>query len=175
MRLALNHRANGSLESEYTEKYNCGGESRKWYGNHNNVVYWKNRGERIKNDSSSVIRNEENFFKQGITWKRIGSSDFFLRFLPEGFIFDQSGDAMFPKDVNITYYILGFVNSAVAIEAFKLIAPTLNLTAGNINKLPIIYSSSLNIEDVVKENIKISKEDWDSHELSWDYKRNFLI
>jgi len=153
------------------KKYNCGGESRKWYGNHNNVVLWGDNGERIKSEKSSVVRNESYYFKQGITWKRIGSSDFYLRYLPEDFIFDQSGDSMFLIDEKYLKYILAYVNTKVALKSFEVIAPTLNLTAGNMNKLPIIIEESQisSIDDLVEQNIEISKADWDSSEISWDY------
>jgi len=159
-------------------KYNEGGEARKWYGNHLGVVNWENDGLEIKNHKSSVVRNEKYYFKEGITWKRIGSSKLAFRYLPSGFIFDQSGDSLFVKKEEDLYYILGFLNSRVA-ESFKsILAPTLNLTAGNIKYFPIIIPSSnvkSDIKDKVLENIKISKEDWDSHEISWDFRRDALI
>ncbi|GER74820.1 BREX-1 system adenine-specific DNA-methyltransferase PglX [Weizmannia acidilactici] len=153
------------------KKYNCGGESRKWYGNHYNVVLWGNDGERIKSEKGSVIRNESYFFRQGISWKRIGSSDFFLRYLPSGFIFDQSGDSMFLKDERYLKYVLGYVNTKVALKSFEFIAPTLNLTAGNMNKLPIIFDENYRdeVDKLVDQNITISKADWDSSEISWDF------
>lgn len=157
------------------KKYNCGGESRKWYGNHKNVVLWGENGDSIRAEKSSVIRNEAYYYKQGISWKRIGSSVFYLRYLPEGFIFDQAGDSMFMRDKEYLYYILAFVNSKVAVAAFEFIAPTMNLTAGNMNKLPIVYSPNDNIDSMVKENISISKDDWDSFEISWDFVKHPLI
>ena len=51
-------------ENEIYKRYNCGGEFRKWYGNHNNVVMWKDNGKSIRNEKSSVIRNEKFFFKE---------------------------------------------------------------------------------------------------------------
>lgn len=165
------------------KKYNCGGESRKWYGNHKNVILWGDNGTSIKAEKSSVIRNETYYYKEGISWKRIGTSVFYLRYLPEGFIFDQAGDSMFMRNPECLYYILAFVNSKVAVAAFEFIAPTMNLTAGNMNKLPIIYSPNSEIDRMVKENIEIAKEDWDSFETSWDFithpyimhKRNGLL
>src|SRR5699024_5047684 len=96
------------------QKYNAGGNSRKWYGNHTYVIYWENDGHDVKADKKSVIRNENFYFKEGISWKRIGSSDFFLRYLPSGFIIDQSGDTMYMKDDKWLNYILGYVNTKVA-------------------------------------------------------------
>lgn len=156
------------------KKYNCGGESRKWYGNHKNVVLWGENGDAIRAEKSSVIRNEAYYYKQGISWKRIGSSVFYLRYLPEGFIFDQAGDSMFMRDKEYLYYILAFVNSKVAVAAFEFIAPTMNLTAGNMNKLPIVYSPNDNIDAMVKENISIERDDWDSFETSWDFTKHPL-
>lgn len=153
------------------QKYNVGGDSRKWYGNHTHVVNWLNNGESIRKEKGSVIRNEKYFFNKGISWKRIGSSEFHLRFLPKGFIFDQSGDSMFMKDDKLLFYILGFVNSIVAYKAFIIFAPTLNLTAGNMNKLPIIFNNDKNlaIKNLVQDNISIAKKDWDNFEISWDF------
>ena len=158
-------------------KYNCGGESRKWYGNHWRVINWENNGYSVKHEKGSVIRNESHFFQEGISWKRIGSSDFFLRYLPEGFIIDQAGDSMFFPNRDTLYYVLGFVNTNVALSMFKFIAPTLNLTAGNMNKLPIIskQNKAMNIEKSVKENIGKEKDDWDSFETSWDFQHHPLL
>lgn len=164
-------------ENEIYKRYNCGGEFRKWYGNHNNVVMWKDNGKSIRNEKSSVIRNEKFFFKEGLSWKRIGSSGIGLRFLPKGFIFDQAGDSMFIKDVSKIYYTLAFLNSKAAESCFSFIAPTMNLTAGNMNRLPFIYDvrRKSNIDEVVKYNIEISKCDWDNYETSWDFKRHPLM
>ena len=157
------------------KKYNCGGENRKWYGNHKNVILWGENGENIRAERSSVIRNESYYYREGISWKRIGTSVFYLRYLPEGFIFDQAGDSMFMKQPEYLYYILAFVNSKVAVAAFEFIAPTMNLTAGNMNKLPVVYSPNKKIESMVRENIECSKVDWDSFETSWDFSVHPLI
>lgn len=165
-----------SIEDKWI-KYNCGGESRKWYGNHWRVINWENNGYAVKHEKGSVIRNEAHFFQEGISWKRIGSSDFFLRYLPEGFIIDQAGDSMFLQNRSDLYYVLGFVNTNVALLMFKFIAPTLNLTAGNMNNLPIVFNNGevVNIEKNVKENIAGEKIDWDSFETSWDFQHHPLI
>ena len=158
-------------------KYNCGGDSRKWYGNHWRIIIWENNGFAVRHEKGSVIRNESHFFHEGISWKRIGSSDFFLRYLPKGFIIDQAGDSMFFSNPADLYFTLGFVNTTVALEMFRFIAPTLNLTAGNMNKLPIIANGEKEeiVGQLVKSNIEFAKRDWDAYETSWDFKRNPLV
>lgn len=158
-------------------KYNCGGDSRKWYGNHWRIIIWENDGFAVRHEKGAVIRNESHFFHEGISWKRIGSSDFFLRYLPKGFIIDQAGDSMFFSNPADLYFTLGFVNTTVALEMFRFIAPTLNLTAGNMNKLPIISNGEKEevVGQLVESNIEFAKRDWDAYENSWDFKRNPLI
>lgn len=67
--------------------YNKGGDFRKWYGNNEFVVNWRNDGEEIYAfRPRSVIRNPEFFFKEGITWTDISISSFGARFQPCGFL-----------------------------------------------------------------------------------------
>ena len=164
-------------EKQIYKRYNCGGEHRKWYGNHYNVIMWENNGEAVRNEKSSVIRNEKNFYKKGLSWKRIGSNGIGLRYLPPMFIFDQAGDSMFIADDNNLLYVLGFLNSNVAEECFRFIAPTMNLTAGNMNKLPFVKCESMvdSVGQLVEKNIDYAKEDWDSYEISWDFEQHPLI
>lgn len=164
-------------ESGIYKRYNCGGEYRKWYGNHTNVVYWANAGEKIRLEKSSVIRNEKYFYKEGLSWKRIGSNGIGLRILPPMFIFDQAGDSMFLHNERDIYYTLAFLNSTVARCCFEFIAPTLNLTAGNMNRLPFLYNeeNAECINQIVRSNIRDSKNDWDSFETSWDFKKHPLV
>ena len=164
-------------ESQKYKRYNCGGEFRKWYGNHFNVVMWENEGSAIRKERSSVIRNEKYFLKQGISWKRIASGGMGFRYLPINFIFDQAGDSLFVKNDDDLTYILGYLNSKVSELCFSFIAPTMNLTAGNMNKLPIIIAKDkiATVSNLVIENIDLCKVDWDSFETSWDFKRHPLI
>ena len=53
----------------------------------------------------------------------------------------------------------------------------MNYEAGQIASLPIIFDDGkkTEVEKIVQENINISKQDWDSFETSWDFKRHPLI
>lgn len=64
---------------------NKGGEFRKWYGNREFVVDWGHDGADMKAAGlqSTTYRNRESYFRQGITWSAISSSDFHARF-PRG-------------------------------------------------------------------------------------------
>ncbi len=156
-------------------KLNNGGEFRKWYGNFVDLLLWENNGKKIKENKSSVVRNEDKYFKVGITWNRIATDGLNMRNLPENFIFDQSGDSLFFKESNcdLKNYLLAFFNTKIAYTIMKIIAPTLNLTAGGIADFPIVISKSESIvktiDDLSKQSVNISKQDWDSYETSWDF------
>lgn len=157
--------------------YNKGGEFRKWYGNNEFVINWENDGEELKKFPNSYLRNQKDYFKPGLTWTKVTSSKFSLRYFGEGFLFDDGGCCFFATDPKLHYYILGLLNSRV----FNLIGeinPTLNFQAGDIAKAPILISDESiqrEVTNIVNENIHISKEDWDNIETSWDFRQHPLL
>ena len=84
---------------------------------------------------------------------------------------------MFCKD-NLMFY-LGFINSKITEHCLSILNPTLNFLVGDILSLPIIFptdqSTMTTINELVQENIQLSKDDWDSYETSWDFKKHPLI
>ena len=59
----------------------------------------------------------------------------------------------------------------------EIIAPTINYQCGDIAKIPVIFCEDKRdeIEALVKENIALVKEDWDSFELSLDFREHPLV
>ena len=166
--------------NEYNKNYkwypiNKGGSFRKWYGNNQFVVNWENNGSTLKNFKGSVIRNEKYYFKECLTWTMISSSKFGIRFSPQGFIFEGAGPCLFAEPENLRY-ILGFLCSNVAEYILNILNPTMNINIENIKKLPIGKIESKNyLLKLINENITISKENWDSYEISYDFKKHPLL
>lgn len=160
--------------------YNKGGDFRKWYGNFYYVINWKNGGFEVKNHIDkngkikSNIRNKNFFFKSGITWTDISSSYFGVRYLPQGFICDNSGSACYGDEIHYPSF-LAMLASKPTFSLLKILNPTLHFQAGNISSLPVWGISSPEIKLNANKAIDIAKEDWDSYETSWDFKRNKLI
>lgn len=50
----------------------------------------------------------------------------------------------------------------------------MSISAGTFNRIPIIRKEEWN-ENLVRVNVEIGKQDWDSHETSWDFQRNELL
>lgn len=175
----------GCEKSDNHKWYPCnkGGSYRKWYGNFNKIINWENDGFEIKEYAKKLyksftrtIKNIPYYFKPGITWNSL-AKELGCRIVPKGFIFETKGSMMFPNEEDNIYYILGLTNSKVINTLAKVISPTLDFHEGPVGKLPVIINSDKKemIEKIVKENINISKEDWDSSEISWDYKKNVLV
>ena len=165
--------------------YNKGGEYRRWYGNYNYVVNWKNDGSDIKAYAvkrnggkhwSRYIQNLDCLYKEGITWSIITSGMFSMRYLPKGFICDYAGCAIFPNH-EINSYLLGLFNTKMVELVLKMINPTINCQPGNVGSVPFVFSPSdkNKVDTTVQHLIEYSKLDWDSYESSWDFKRNPLV
>lgn len=168
--------------------YNKGGEFRKWYGNNSYVVNWQNDGQEIKENTKKTypqlgdnlgwkISNESYYYKKGITWSGVTSGAFSCRCYEEGFIFDSGANGLFAYDESDRYYLAGFLNSSVGDYIIKMINPTINTGSGTLNQLPLLVSKDYKdqVISIVKNNIALSKLDWDSFENSWDFQRHPLI
>ena len=165
--------------------YNKGGEFRKWYGNNDYLINYENNGAEVLGYAAELygsptrtIKNIEFYFKESATWSFISSTSFGVRYSYPGAIFDVGGSSAFVNH-DLIKYLIGFLCSKLAFEFLKLLNPTLNFQSGNIATLPFIQTNNIElnskIDNIVKENIQISKDDWDSYETSWDFKIHPLI
>lgn len=162
--------------------YNKGGTYRKWYGNNDYVVNWENDGYEIKNftDENGKLRSRPQgsdfYFKDIITWTKISSSKISFRHKEAGHISSEAGMTIYVP-VDIRRYILGFCNSKVADSILQMLSPTLNYELGDIGKLPIVIDMNQKdtLNNIVINNEKISKQDWDQFEVSWSFNRNPLV
>ncbi|WP_417214265.1 BREX-1 system adenine-specific DNA-methyltransferase PglX [Bizionia sp.] len=156
-------------------RYQMGGDSVKWISNPDMIIDWEKDGFAVINNKSSVIRNKSFYGKKGISWKRISSSDNRLKILQEGMIFDQSADSLFLNDEEDFLYVFGYLNSKVLRKYFDIFSPTLNLTSGSIEKLPIYITQNTDINNFVKNCINISLENQLMNENHIDFIQNELI
>lgn len=153
--------------------YNKGGNQRRWYGNQTHVVNWENDGEEIKSFKGAVIRNPDCYFKSSLSWSDISSTSNSFKVYPDGFIFDVCGMSCFniPNRINL----LGVLNTKFIAVVAKILNPTMHFQIGDFKKLPYLKIDKDGFNNLVSQNIAISKLDWDSHETSWDFQQNELI
>ena len=113
-------------------------------------------------------------FKPAISWSSVTSSQPTFRYKVNDLV-DHAGMAFFPFQTGKIEYYLAFVNSVVAAHILSILSPTLNINAGEIDKLPIMVYENNNVDTITKQCKSLSKADWDLFETSYDYKKNPLI
>lgn len=161
--------------------YNKGGEFRKWYGDNDYVVNWENNGYEIKNfkDEKGKLRsrpqNTQFYFNESASWSKISSGPISFRYKPSGFIFDVAGTSIFSENNKQLIYILGLCNSNVIMNVLKAMSPTLNYEVGQIATLPFMMANEHEVNIFTNDSVRLSKEDWDSFETSWDFMKHPLV
>jgi len=93
-----------------------------------------------------------------------------MRYYPPGFLFDVAGCSIFSDDQESLKFILGYANTVMVKTFLASISPTLNFEAGQVASLPILKIDDKDSTDLVNTLIKESKDDWDSLEISWDFR-----
>lgn len=160
--------------------YNKGGEYVRWYGNHEFVVNWEGNGREIKNYVSEkypylkgnvdyVVKDRGAYFKESLSYSKITSGRFCVRYYPPGFIFDVAGASVLPHANDSIYSLAGILNSCVIPPLLDAIAPTVNLESGQIAVLPMIGVEGVD-QRLVGDLIEIAKNEWDSQERSWFFE-----
>lgn len=153
------------------------GDSFMFGGGDEPIVDWKDDAAEMRSIPSAVIANYQHFMEPGVTWSTISGGQIGVRRFENGFIFDNKGECLFADSEQNLDYFAGFLNSNVAMCYLKFLSPTLDFNCGYISRLPIINTSYIKeiIINTVGKNVKISKNDWDSNETSWDFKCHPLL
>ncbi len=157
--------------------YQKGGPFRRWYGNNELVINWENNGEEIRKFGTedggrprSRVQNTGFFFRPGITWSDIATK-YAGRFFGSGFIFDTSGPVLFPKETTSIQKLNSYANSKVFQKVLDVSLSGMSYSNGVIADMPCVVSAPTTScsEEISKNAVQISKNDWDSYEASWDF------
>lgn len=181
--------------------YNKGGNFRRWYGNLEYLVDYEDDGKRLKEVVKEkyrdrdyaqgfteerwdklievwVLKNQEFYFRPCITWSFISSAYFGVRQSDAGFIFDVGGSSAFPPPDRMQD-VTSFLCSRVAFFLMKGLNPTLNFQVENVAALPLLEDplreSRSEFDRIANSAISISREDWNSSEMSWSFQRHNLL
>lgn len=164
---------------------NSGGEFRKWSFNNQIIVNWENDGKELKSlvnkngRPAARPQNTQFYFKEGLTWNKLSSSRFAVKYKAKGFIYDDTSRSVFLEDNSKLLYLLGLLCSIVTFNYLKALNPSMSFTNEDIARIPFIITSDNSqlstINSLVEQNISLSKSDWDSFETSWDFAKHPLI
>lgn len=158
------------------QPYDKGGDFRRWYGNYNYVVDWSDSA---KNDYASHggLYNQMFAGKEGISWTNITAAKTSFRVKEPSHHYDSCSSVIYNDRFELDLYVLGLLNSNIASFCFDVLNPTIHVQPRDVMNLPFIDDKGKRpiIEKLVRECIDISIHDWDSSELSIDFKRHPLV
>jgi hypothetical protein len=157
-----------------------GGEFRRWYGNNNDVLNWENDGELIKKYHekriiNATLRNLQYFFVNSLTYTytSMGSGKFNARYIGKGFTSLGVGPIITLKS---RIGVLGYLNSKVFAYLYSvLFGKTSTFETGSVGYIPYIPDFTSRVDNITQHCIDICKTDWDSFEISWDFKNHPLL
>ncbi|WP_341885163.1 BREX-1 system adenine-specific DNA-methyltransferase PglX [Synechococcus sp. UW140] len=163
---------------------NRGGDERRWYGNNLFLINLEDMGRDIRSFGQGLnfrLRDKRYYFRQGITWGRIGSGRLSVRFSPHGFIFGDAGTTAYLESESQLFLLLGALLSNSSGVFLQALAPTMNFQVYHIEALPFPCFVGVNkrFVDEIKENairaVGVANADWDNFEISWDFGNQPLI
>ena len=161
-------------------KYSQGGGFHRWYGAIENVVDLEYDAANIKtlvNKSTYRLRDKSKYYLPGMVWPMVGTDNFSSRFLPEDVLPDIASNALYCVG-EYEWKLLAYLNSKVFNKFITLINPTVNYPIDSVAAVPYELPSPSSQNEIIslsKENVLHGKQDWDSLETSWDFKRNPLV
>lgn len=180
-RIGFGCRASEETKNHTARWYPCNSsyDGRKWFGNHLFVVNWENNGNDIKalkdknGKRRSAPRNEDQYFRMGVTWNKLGSSTFTARFVPSGFIFDDTSRSSLHDEEPDALHLLSLLNSRAGSKLLTALNPTMSFTNWDLERLPV--TPVRRDAEAIKDLVAAHKDDWDSIELSWDFAGHPLL
>lgn len=161
--------------------YCKGGGFRRWFGYNEYVVNWENNGYEIKHNikpnglKAASVRSEQLYFKSLITWSAVTSGVFSCRECKGGSLFDSGGSSIYVEKEQS--YILALLNSKLTQMYLDVSNSTINYQPGDIANVPVIFKAEHNeqVSNLARQNIALSKSDWDAFETSWDFTKHPLV
>lgn len=181
--------------------YNKGGSFRKWSGNQQFVVDYEQDGMRLKIEVKEkyrekeyaqgfsdekwdrlievwVLKNQHSYFKPCLSWSKISSSNFSVRYYPPGFIFDVAGSSIFPNNLESIDALNALLNSSLVSTLLSALSPTLNFEAEHVCKIPVLKDLGNELSEclpIARELVRLSQEDWNNYEYAWGFEMNPLL
>ena len=156
--------------------YSNGGYYRKWYGNITDVVNWSDVA-KAEYASHGGMLPQKSFESTGITWNGIAGNNYAFRIKLKNIPFSSSAPTIITLNDGELYATLAFMNTKVSRMLLDVLNPTLQLNVGEGLQLPLKKLNSLSgyVEELSKSNIALSRADWDSFEISLDFKVHPLL
>ena len=155
-------------------KYIKGGSFRRWYGNLEYVVWYNGTPNFILQQKNARVLPESELELPKCTWTDLATTRYSCRLAPTDSFHDISGHCFYP-DNSTQMTLLAFTNTAVFQLLIDLLNSSLHYQVGDVARIPVLISSNDTVAKIANDSVEKSKDDWDSYETSWDFKRNPLV
>ncbi|WP_420588071.1 BREX-1 system adenine-specific DNA-methyltransferase PglX [Marivita sp.] len=152
-----------------------GGKFRKWYGNNEYLINYRNGGEDMIAANEAGTNpgfrhdNPNFYFKSGITWSTISSSALSMRYFDNGFVIESKGSACYSKDEGSLIEVLSYCNSKIVNHLLMALSPTLDFHEGPLGRVAFIAQNNSQIIEIGNGAVSLVRSDWDANETSWDF------
>ena len=156
-------------------RLNSGGPFRKWYGNFDSIINWKNDGSEIKSFPKSIVASEHLYFQEAICWGKVTSISDTFRIHPNGIVPGDLSSFYFGAPIGVS---LSYLNTKVSQYFKAFINPTLANNVGDLARVPAwepLEASQSEFEKKARNLIEISRTDWNDCETSWDFTKLPLL
>lgn len=155
--------------------FDSGGGFRRWWGNHEVVINWRNDGEEIVAERPrSTVRNPDKYFQEHLTISKISSGAPSFRLFPNGFVIASVSKCAFADSLELRW-ISGVLNSNVTHAMLAAKSPTLSFLASDMESIPLRSGEVDPLAERVEQLTECSRTDWDSSETSWNFAQNPLV
>ncbi len=158
------------------QMYSKGGEYNKWWGNIWLSIHLDKKYYDIRQERNYSFSGEKNYLKRGIVCSSVSTKGVSFRII-ENVIFSNADIGLFLKeyDKNIFYFTLSFLNSKLNYFLTNLLNPTVNITVGDVKKIPFIYEPLKIINkssSMSKVNVELKKHLCEFSIVEMNYKHN---
>ena len=153
--------------------YNKGETLLKWENPSNIVLKYDLNSRNLLLQMGNKCPSRDLYFKTYLTWPKLVSKTFGVR-QQEHHIFGSNGLVAFVDDRDVDY-ILALLCSKVSYFLLSFINPTLAFQKGDVDLMPLKFSTSNSIEEISKINKIISLKYSEIIETEFNYKQNELV
>ncbi len=161
--------------------YAKGGRFNKWFGNLWLIIDWNDNGNLLRESGRAVLRNQQYYFKYGLTYSLSGSKGSSFRLLPQNSLFDVIGSSVFHRekdDLEQYYPLLAYLNSKLSYYILDCLNPTAATQVGDVERIPYVLLKDeikLIISNLTYHNIETKKHIYSHSILETNFEHSPLI
>jgi hypothetical protein len=142
-------------------KISKGGPFIKWFGASWMCIDLERNKNKIGKEQYSSLSGSDYYTREGLFTPRVGSKGPSFKFKEADTLFSDADLGVFPKDKSESvFYALGILNSKVVRYINDAFNPTVNITVGDISRIPIVNnqdSTTALIDNISRRCYEIKK------------------